>query len=72
MELATDKVYPLTDSNLDERPSFAANSKLVMYASLLQGQEVLMTTTLDGKISAKLAGKATNIREPHWGPFLKP
>jgi TolB protein len=72
MELATDKVYPLTDSNLDERPSFAANSKLVMYASLLKGQEVLMTTTLDGKISAKLAGKATNIREPHWGPFLKP
>jgi len=72
MELATDKVYPLTDSNLDERPSFAANSKLVMYASLLKGQEVLMTTTLDGKISAKLAGKATNIREPHWGPFLTP
>ena len=72
MELATDKIYPLTDSNLDERPSFAANSKLVMYASLLKGQEVLMTTTLDGKISAKLAGKATNIREPHWGPFLKP
>lgn len=72
MELATDKVYPLTDSNLDERPSFAANSKLVMYASFQQGQEVLMTTTLDGKISAKLAGKATNIREPHWGPFLKP
>jgi TolB protein len=43
-----------------------------MYASLFQGKEVLMTTTLDGKISAKLAGQANNIREPHWGPFLKP
>jgi TolB protein len=72
MELATDKVYPLTDSSMDERPSFAANSKLIMYASQFQGKEVLMTTTLDGKISAKLPGQAPTIREPHWGPFLKP
>jgi len=72
MDLATDKVFPLTDTNLDERPSFAANSKLIMYASVSQGKEVLMTTTLDGKISAKLALQANNIREPHWGPFLKP
>jgi TolB protein len=72
LELATDKVYPLTDTNIDERPSFSANSKLILYASMVQGKEVLMTTTLDGKISAKLAGQSNNIREPHWGPFLKP
>lgn len=72
LELATDKVYPLTDTNIDERPSFSANSKLILYASMVQGKEVLMTTTLDGKISAKLAGQTNNIREPHWGPFLKP
>ena len=72
LELATDKVSSITDSNMDERPSFAANSKLIMYASQFQGKEALMTTTLDGKITAKLAVTPTNIREPHWGPFLKP
>ena len=72
MELATDKVFALTDSNLDERPSFAANSKLLMYASQYQGKEALMTTTLDGKIGAKLSVNTAHIREPHWGPFLKP
>ena len=72
MELATDKVYALTDSTLDERPSFAANSKLLMYASQFQGRESLMTTTLDGKIGVKLNVNTNQIREPHWGPFLKP
>ena len=69
MELATDKVYALTDSTLDERPSFAANSKLLMYASQFQGRESLMTTTLDGKIGVKLNVNTNQIREPHWGPF---
>lgn len=72
LDLSTDKVYPLTDSTVDERPSFAANSKLLMYATQVQGKEVLMTTTLDGKITTRLAGQANNTREPHWGPFLKP
>ncbi len=72
MELATDKVLSLTETTRDEKPSFAPNGKLILYATLIQGREALMTTTLDGKISAKLAGQTTNIREPHWGPFLKP
>lgn len=72
LDLTTDKVYPLTETSMDERPSFAPNSKLIMYATQTQGKEVLMTTTLDGKISTRLAGQATNTREPHWGPFLKP
>jgi len=72
MELATDKVYPLTDTQMDERPSFAPNSKLILYSTQILGREALMTTTLDGKITARLAGQASNIREPHWGPFPKP
>lgn len=72
MELATDKVYPVTNTQMDERPSFAPNSKLILYSTQIQGREALMTTTLDGKIGARLAGQASNTREPHWGPFLKP
>jgi TolB protein len=62
---------PLTDSTADERPSFAPNSKLIMYATKQGGREALMTTSLDGKVKARLGAQGGDIREPHWGPFLK-
>ena len=71
MELATGNVAAITDTTGDENPSFAPNSKLIVYATRLQGREALMTTTLDGKIKARLAGQAGDIREPDWGPFQK-
>src|SRR5437868_518428 len=71
MELATGNVQAITDTTADENPSFAPNSKLIVYATKLQGREALMTTTLDGKIKARLAGQAGDIREPDWGPFQK-
>jgi TolB protein len=71
MELASGNVSAITDTSADESPSFAPNSKLIVYATQLQGREALMTTTLDGKIKARLAGQAGDIREPDWGPFQK-
>jgi TolB protein len=61
----------ITESVADERPSFAPNSKLIMYATKQGGREALMTTTLDGKIKARLGAQGGDIREPHWGPFHK-
>ena len=69
MELATGTVSAITDTTADERPSFAPNSRLIVYATQYQGRESLMTTTLDGKIKARLAGQGGDIREPDWGPF---
>ena len=57
------------EGHTDERPSFAPNSKLIVYATVLQGREALMTSTLDGKIKARLAGQSGDIREPAWGPY---
>jgi TolB protein len=67
MELATGQVTALTDTHADERPSFAPNSRLLVYATQQNG-EALMTTTLDGRIKARLVGQGGDIREPHWGP----
>ncbi len=61
----------ITETTADERPSFAPNSKLLVYATKLQGRDALMTTTLDGKIKARLAGQGGDLREPDWGPFQK-
>ena len=71
MELATGNVTAITETGADENPSFAPNRRLIVYATQLQGREALMTTTLDGKIKARLAGQAGDIREPDWGPFQK-
>ena len=59
----------LTDTTSDERPSFAPNGRLIVYATQVQGRDVLMTTTLDGKIKTSLAVTQTDVREPVWGPF---
>jgi TolB protein len=69
MELAGGAVTQLTDTSADESPSFAPNSRLIVYATQQQGREALMTTTLDGKIKARLSGASGDIREPDWGPF---
>jgi len=71
MELASGTVTPITDTSADESPSFAPNSRLIVYATQQQGREALMTTTLDGKIKAKLSGASGDIREPDWGPFQR-
>jgi TolB protein len=69
MDLASGTANAVTDTTADEKPSFAANSKLIVYATKLQGREALMTTTIDGRIKAKLGGVPGDIREPAWGPL---
>jgi TolB protein len=71
MELAGGSATPITDTSADERPSFAPNGKLIMYATKQGGREALMTTTLDGRIKARLGAQSGDIREPQWGPFQK-
>jgi TolB protein len=71
MELGGGTVNSITDTTADESPSFAPNGRLIVYATRQGGREALMTTTLDGKIKARLAGQGGDIREPDWGPFQK-
>ena len=71
MDLTSGAVSAITDTSADENPSFAPNSRLIVYATQQQGRESLMTSTLDGKIKARLAGQGGDIREPDWGPFQK-
>ncbi|MEP6740165.1 MAG: Tol-Pal system beta propeller repeat protein TolB [Caldimonas sp.] len=60
---------PITDTGDDEHPSFAPNGRLLIYATKVQGRSVLMTTTLDGKIKARLPSQTADLREPVWGPY---
>jgi TolB protein len=70
-DLASGAVQTLTDTVDDESPSFAPNGRLLVYATRLQGRDVLMTTTLDGKIKTRLLTTTGDMREPAWGPFAR-
>lgn len=69
MELATGTVRGLSDTTDDESPSFAPNSKWLVYATRQRGRDVLVTTTLDGSVKATLDTDRSDIREPVWGPY---
>jgi TolB protein len=71
LDLATAGAQPVTisDTSDDEHPSFAPNGRLIIYATRAQGRSVLMTTTLDGKIKARLPSQTADLREPVWGPY---
>ncbi len=71
MDIATGSSSAITETTADENPSFSPNSRLIIYATQQAGREALMTTTLDGKIKARLAGQKGDIREPDWGPVQK-
>lgn len=71
MDLSSQQSTSITDTTSDENPSFAPNSRLIIYATQLQGKESLMTTTLDGGVKTRLAGQNGDIREPDWGSFQK-
>ena len=67
MDLATGSSRAITSTNEDERPSFAPNSRLIVYATRQGGTELLMNTTLDGSVKTRLMASRGDIREPSWG-----
>ena len=69
MDLGTGDVRSVSDTNDDESPSFAPNSRYIIYATKADGRDVLMTTTTDGKFKSKLLESGLDIREPVWGPY---
>jgi TolB protein len=69
LDLASGSVSQITDTHDDESPSFAPNGKLLIYATRAGGRDVLMTTTLDGKIKTRLLSSGLDVREPVWGPY---
>lgn len=66
MDLQSGQAAAISDTSADESPSFAPNSRLIVYATVAQGREALMTTTVDGRIKARLAGQGGDLREPAW------
>ncbi|HEX5675649.1 MAG TPA: Tol-Pal system protein TolB, partial [Azonexus sp.] len=71
MDLASKQVQILTDSQKDESPSFAPNSRMILFATEIGGRGVLSAVSSDGRIKQRLSIAGGDVREPAWGPFIQ-
>jgi TolB protein len=71
LERDTGNLTMLTDSGLDESPSFSPNGKMVLYASTRGDNGVLYAVSVDGRGKHKLSDQTGDIREPVWGPYKR-
>ncbi|GGY09630.1 Tol-Pal system beta propeller repeat protein TolB [Paludibacterium paludis] len=62
----------LSDGPDNERPSYAPNGRMVLYASEAGGKSVLYAATVDGSSKMKLAVINGDVQDPAWGPFNAP
>ncbi len=69
MDLGSQQVQMLTDTDRDESPSFAPNGRMILYATGLGGRSVLAAVSSDGLVRQRLSVQAAEVREPAWGPF---
>ena len=67
-DLETGVLNTLTDTPLDESPSFSPNGQMVVYASRQGKQGVLGIMSLDGQFKMSLPATDGQVREPAWSP----
>ena len=70
-DLSNGQVNPISHTNFDETPSFAANGQYILYASRIKGRRVLVVSSVDGQSQHVLSMQSGDVREPAWGPLAK-
>jgi len=71
LDLPSRQTAILTDSSRDESPSFAPNSNMILYATVIGDKGVLSAVSTDGRVRQRLSIQAADVREPAWGPLQK-
>jgi TolB protein len=66
-ELASGDEILVSDGPKDDSPSFAPNSKWIIFSSRINGREALSAVSVDGKIRTRLSLDTAGIRNPAWG-----
>ena len=69
-DLYTNEFRVLTDTFLDESPTFSPNGEMILYAMNKNGKGELAVVAIDGKTSQTLKVQNGEVREPAWGPYL--
>ena len=69
-DFATRQVQVLTEGGVDESPSFAPNSRLILYATEVGGRGILAAVSSDGRIKQRFTADVGDAREPAWSPVV--
>ncbi|MEE8388068.1 MAG: Tol-Pal system beta propeller repeat protein TolB [Acidiferrobacterales bacterium] len=68
LQLADNSLQVLTDTRLDESPTFSPNGRMVLYATEVKGRGVLASVSADGRVRHLFTLTEGDIREPAWSP----
>jgi TolB protein len=68
-DLATGQTQVMTDTALDESPTFAPNGKYILYSTLVHDRGILAIVSTDGTIRQKLTTQTGDVYSSIWGPF---
>ena len=68
-DLENGALQVLTESSLDESPSFAPNGSMILYATTDGPSSVLSAVSPDGRMHQRLNVQTGGVREPAWSPF---
>ena len=69
LDMENGALQVLTDSTLDESPSFAPNGSMILYATIDGPEPVLAAVSPDGRMRQRLAVQTGGVRDPAWSPF---
>jgi TolB protein len=62
-------IRTLTRSSIDESPSVAPNSAMLIYATLNEGRGILAAVSVDAGVRYLMPSRFGDVREPAWSPF---
>jgi len=69
LQLADKSMRVLTDTRLDESPTFSPNGSVLLYATQIKGRGVLASVSADGRMRLLYTLTEGDIREPAWSPY---
>jgi TolB protein len=69
LKLENRTMQVLTETSLDESPSFAPNGRMIIYATEVRGRGVLASVSADGRVRQLYKLEEGDVREPAWSPY---
>lgn len=70
LDLYTHEFNIVTNTRLDEAPSFSPNGEMVLYAMNQRGTAKLAVVSVDRSTTQILSVNNGEVRSPSWGPFV--